>query len=107
MKSIKPIYGQDYAPGFTLFTRRPGSFISDGISWFESNLEVSEFYPSHVVRVLNEYMGIECDEAGIHTCYLDKYFNNEYNVICREPDHLSNTAWSNMREFAKSRTGRL
>lgn len=100
MKIVSPIYMQDYAPGFTLFTRPiDGGFLSDGIIWFENQDEVVEvektlnkgIFPSgkgfsHVVGVINETQGIEATEKGIWSVELKKYLSGKYFVICREPE---------------------
>ncbi len=89
MKSVNPIYGKDYAPGYTLFTRKDGNFISDGIVWFQSLQEVAQFSASHVLLVINEKLGIESAEKGVEFCNIQDYFNDtSMEVVCREPKAL-------------------
>lgn len=88
MKQVKPIYGQDYAPGYTLFTKKT-NLLSRGISWFENLQEANSFSASHVILVINETIGIESSIFGVEYCNLIERFEQEdIMVVCREPDNL-------------------
>ena len=105
MKSIKPIYGQDYAPGFSIFTRGSG-IISDGIAWFESLYEASSFIPSHVLLVINMTLGIESSIGGVHIVPLNKYFDDpNVQVVCREPLGLNQDTADQILIYANSKLG--
>jgi len=97
MQIVKPIYGQDYFPGTTLFTRDLASEISDGIAWFENHDEELKFVEglssdiyetgaSHVVSVKNKEWGIESSIGGVNNVRLVNYFEDpNMLVVCREP----------------------
>jgi len=96
LKSVLPVYGQDFAPGYSVFTVTDNSFISDGIVWFQ-NLDESAKYAeilnikgfSHVLMVVNEHLGIEAAEKGVQFCELENYFENPHcHVVCREPQGI-------------------
>lgn len=119
MRLIRPIYMQDYAPGYTLFTRPVAEgFLSDGIIWFEQLDEVVEYegklkgiFPkgkgfSHVISVIDEKTGMEADEKGIHISNLDDYFKGgKYFVVCREPEGLNAKAVMEKLVYQRSLLG--
>jgi len=88
MKTIQPVYGRDFAPGYTLFIKNT-RLISQGIEWFESLEEACDFIASHVCLVVNENTGVECAEHGVQYTTLTDYFDNtNIQVVCREPEGL-------------------
>lgn len=103
--NVTPIYGQDYAPGFDLFTLPlldKESFLAEGIIWFQDKTEVANFSDelkkyskgiSHVVGVLDNKTGIEAAEKGIQKCDLSKYLDDP-DILCvfREPWQLNSVA---------------
>lgn len=106
MKQVQPIYGQDYAPGYALFIRSDGNFISEGIVWFQSLFESAEFIASHVLLVVDEKFGIEAAEHGIQLCYLSDYFDDPgKQVVCREPVDLDDQTVSEILFLRKGRSG--
>ncbi|MFZ5990137.1 MAG: hypothetical protein ACOYWZ_23835 [Bacillota bacterium] len=96
-KSVTPIWLQDYASGYSIFTITDNSFFSDGIIWFQ-NLDESVEYAellkvkgfSHVLMAVNKHFGIEAAEKGIQFCDLQKeYFSNPHvHCVCREPQDM-------------------
>ena len=93
-QSVVPIYGQDFLPGYPIFTVTDNSFISNGIIWFQNLDERIEYEKmlnvegfSHVLWVVNEHFGIEAAEHGIQFCNLEEdYFTNAHiHCVCREP----------------------
>ena len=113
MKQVRPIYGQDYAPGYSLFTYKNNSSLSKDIGWFQNKDEALEFGEklkikglSHVISVKDEHTGYEAAEHGIRECELSKYFDDpEMLVICREPDGLWPVAAAEKLEYQKSLLG--
>lgn len=120
MKIVQPVYGKDYAPGFTLFCRSD-NFISNGIIWFEQLDEVVEYeqtleknvFPrgkgfSHVVSVVNEKIGMEADEKGIHVAQLDDYFNSgKHFIVCREPEDLTDITVAEKLAYQRTMLGNV
>jgi hypothetical protein len=99
---IKPEYGKDYGPGYVLFSRRDSSFLSDGITWFQSLREAAEFVASHVLIVINEERGIESADRGVEYCNLKDYIDSpSCQVVCREPNGLNEKAISQMFKRAE------
>jgi hypothetical protein len=100
MKTIRPIYGQDYAPGYDIFSVKPGNVISEGIIWFQNideSIEYEELLKvkgfSHVFGVIDEEWGIEASEQGVLYVRLSDYFDDpDYIVVCREPECLISRA---------------
>jgi hypothetical protein len=111
--SVKPIYGQDYAPGYDLYTYNYGSGLSEGIVWFQSIDEVIAYSNllkvrgfSHVLSVVDEESGIEASEGGVARCQLSKYFNDPNElVVCREPLGLTDIATMEKNKFLMSKIG--
>lgn len=107
MKQVQPIYGKDYAPGYALFIKRDGNFISDGITWFQSLFESAEFIASHVLFVVDEHFGIEAAEHGIQICYLSNYFDDPgMQVVCRKPADLDDQTVAEILTYAKTQIGK-
>lgn len=99
IRHIKPVWMQDYAPGFSMFTFQTEGFLSPGIAWFmnqDAPLLFSDMLKkgfkkglSHVVSIETETHGMEASIGGIQRFPLAKYFDDpSYIVICREPDNL-------------------
>jgi len=106
MKQVQSIYGQDYAPGYAIFMKKDGNFLSDGITWFQSVFESAEFIASHVLLVVDEKYGIEAAEHGIQLCYLSEYFDDPgKQVVCRKPMDIDNKISTEILAFAKKQIG--
>jgi len=119
MKAVRPVYMQDYAPGFSMFTTYSGNVLSEGISWLEHIQEAVVFIQrlainaekfsdsalgkpaSHVLMVVDEYTGIESSDKGVEFCELAKFFDNpRVQVVCREPQGLDEQAVRQMLDYA-------
>lgn len=86
IQSIPPVYGKDYAPGYSIFTRTDNNFLSEGIVWFESQLEAAQFEASHVMIVKDENTIIEATSPNIKETNIHEYFDNVHvQAVCREP----------------------
>lgn len=107
MKNVRPIYGQDYAPGFSLFVKNNSNIFSKGIIWFQSLQEISDFTASHVLFVIDEQLGLEASEEGIDFCELENYFHDEScQVVCREPVGINEIAFLQAWNYGLSIKGR-
>lgn len=113
-KSVKPIYGQDYAPGYDIYTIKPGNAISEGIVWFQNIDERIEYEKllkvhgfSHVFHVVDEEWGIEASDQGIQRFRLSEYFDDpDYIVVCREPENLLFPSVFEKNQYLESLIGR-
>jgi hypothetical protein len=89
MNTVQPVFGKDYEPGSTIFTRKDSGIISKGIIWFQSIDESVAWIPTHVLIVINKTFGIEAAEKGIQFCSLKDYFDDsKCQVVCRKPIDL-------------------
>lgn len=106
MKTIKPVYKQDYDTGYSIFIRG-SSLVSRGIIWFTDIFESASFMASHVIIVLNSKYGMDASENGINYCYLKDYFDNEkYECVCREPHVLDEYTQQELRMFMLRQIGK-
>jgi hypothetical protein len=107
LKSVDPIYGVDYAPGYILFSRTDDSFVSKGIIWFENQWEASAFKPSHVMIVKDENTILEANSPEIKETNIHKYFDDEkIQVVCRRPVDLEDVTVKEVLTYAMSLEGR-
>jgi uncharacterized protein YycO len=104
--SIKPIYGIDYAPGYSIFTKTDKNAISDGIVWFENLEESAAFGASHVMLVKDEHTVIEATDPKVKETDIKEYFDDPHTlVVCRKPSVLNDTIAQQATQFGMSAIG--
>ena len=81
-----PVFNQDFEQADILFTKKPGSIISEAISGALNLLDDSDFDPSHVIIIQDDKWGIEAAENGVKWCRLHPIWHGGYSYkICRLP----------------------
>lgn len=106
----KPVFGENYKPGYVGFTFTDGSFLSSGIAWFTRwdakkggapNLKLS-----HTIIVIDKDTCIEATWPKIKISPLSNYFNDDPKHICfRKPKGLTPEIAKEMIEQGKIRIG--
>ena len=126
MKIVQPIYGQDYAPGFSGFSYYEDNILSSGISWMETIeeaqlflLKLNESYSpkfdktplgrpaSHGFRVVNKTTLIESSVNGVEYSHdLQERINDpRLRLVFREPRRLNELAISQMLAYGAKLEG--
>ena len=117
IKQVAPVWLQDYAPGFSMYTLKQDDIISEGMAWFMSQDAPLEFAKllkqgfnaglSHVISVETATQGIEATVGGVQRSDLNKYFDDpSYIVVCREPKHMTNEDLMMMQAYERSLIGK-
>jgi hypothetical protein len=104
---IKPQFGIHYKPGSIIFTKKDGSFLSEGIVWFLDQFDAAAFIASHVLIVENENFGIEAAENGVKHTRLHPLFNDPaYSMVVRNPKGLNDYMGDRLIDTALNYYGR-
>ena len=85
--SIKPEFGVNYDVGYIGFTFTAGSFVSEGIAYFERWERMSQIQVSHVFVVIGDNELVEAHiEHGVQRAPIIKYFDDpKTRVFFRQP----------------------
>lgn len=87
-KSIVPVYGQNYKPGYIGFTNKDSSVVSIGIAYFSGWNLMSDIHATHTLIVLDKDTCIEAnlETNSVNKSSLQNYFANpECQIFFRKP----------------------
>lgn len=107
----KPLYGENYKPGYIGFTFTDGSFISSGIAWFtrwdrKKGSDVPNLKLSHVVLVVDKDTVLEATWPRIKLTPIAEFFDDPDIHICfRKPKGLTPEIAAAMIEQGSIRIG--
>ena len=87
IKSVKPVFGENYDLGWIGFTQRGGDIISDGIAWFERWDAYGNIIVEHAFVVAGTDTCVEAHAgSGVTRSNLRKYFSDPgCRVFFRKP----------------------
>lgn len=84
--AIRPVWGDNYRPGFVGFTFNDHSFVSKGIVYFTRWDRMSDFKASHTLIATGEDACVEAQGKGVVEDSLSKYFDDlRYAIAFRKP----------------------
>ena len=107
VKSVEPVYGKTYRPGYIGFQFQDDSVVSDGIAYFTRWDKLSNFPVTHTFIVSCKNECIEAHlENGVQCSTLDERFADPHcHVVFRKPIGLTIDIGSSIVYAAASQLG--
>lgn len=107
IKSIEPVYGENYDKGDIFFTYHNESFVSKGIAYFTKRKSMSDVRVAHVGVVTGRDYCIEAHlKGGVQRSDLNKYFNEKTCYISfRRLNEMNDELFGRMLNFCESKVG--
>jgi len=107
IKSIKPVYGENYKKGYIGFTYYNTSVISRGIAYMTRWARMGDIKVSHTLLVTGDNKCIEAHiQNGVQKTDLTKYFDDtSCQIFFRKPVGLNMAIADNLEKVAKKELG--
>lgn len=86
VESVKPVWLQNYKPGYVGFVSRLNNVVSLGIGLLQKESDVKGIKVSHTFMVVDRDVCIEASSRGVIFTNITKYFSNpEVLVMFKKP----------------------
>lgn len=110
IKTVSPIYGENYNRGYIGFTYHNNNVVAKGIVHFTHWQCMSDIYATHALIVTGENSCIEADASQncVRTGTLDHYFEEEHcQIFFRKPKGLTAAIADRIVQVIKPEIGKL
>jgi hypothetical protein len=107
IKSLKPVYGDNYKKGYIGFTYYDSSIVSIGIAYMTRWARMGDIKVSHTLLITGENECIEAHmENGVQRSDMRKYFDDENRrIFFRKPVGLNEKIADNLERIAANEIG--